>query len=187
MRLANELRARPGVLPLGVRDGGRRLASRHQPVRPARRAGGEGQDPADPRLRRGSASGTRSGSADELFAQAQPGDYVAILAFVNPTAENAQTGAARAASSASDRLRGHARVRAALPALHRAAAQGRPADRAASCRSSTTPATRSRSRTSRSGSASSSARRRPGTSRRCKSAAAGSRASVSRRSRCSSA
>jgi glucose-6-phosphate isomerase len=29
-----------------------------------------------------------SGSADELFAQAQPGDYVAILAFVNPTAAN---------------------------------------------------------------------------------------------------
>ena len=28
-----------------------------------------------------------SGSADELFAQAQEGDYVAILAFVNPTAE----------------------------------------------------------------------------------------------------
>jgi phosphoglucose isomerase-like protein len=28
-----------------------------------------------------------SGSADELFAQARPGDYVAILAFVNPTPE----------------------------------------------------------------------------------------------------
>jgi glucose-6-phosphate isomerase len=28
------------------------------------------------------------GSADELFAQARPGDYVAILAFVNPTAAN---------------------------------------------------------------------------------------------------
>ncbi|MFL5925803.1 MAG: glucose-6-phosphate isomerase [Gaiellaceae bacterium] len=28
-----------------------------------------------------------SGSAEELFAQAQPGDYVAILAFVNPTAD----------------------------------------------------------------------------------------------------
>jgi transaldolase / glucose-6-phosphate isomerase len=28
-----------------------------------------------------------AGSADELFAQAQPGDYVAILAFVNPTRE----------------------------------------------------------------------------------------------------
>jgi hypothetical protein len=27
------------------------------------------------------------GSADELFSQAQPGDYVAILAFVNPTPE----------------------------------------------------------------------------------------------------
>jgi transaldolase / glucose-6-phosphate isomerase len=27
------------------------------------------------------------GSAEELFAQAEPGDYVAILAFVNPTAE----------------------------------------------------------------------------------------------------
>jgi transaldolase / glucose-6-phosphate isomerase len=30
------------------------------------------------------------GSTDELFAQARPGDYVAILAFVNPTAENAE-------------------------------------------------------------------------------------------------
>jgi transaldolase / glucose-6-phosphate isomerase len=29
-----------------------------------------------------------SGSADELFAQARPGDYVAVLAFVNPTAAN---------------------------------------------------------------------------------------------------
>jgi hypothetical protein len=28
------------------------------------------------------------GSREELFAQAEPGDYVAILAFVNPTAEN---------------------------------------------------------------------------------------------------
>jgi hypothetical protein len=28
------------------------------------------------------------GSAEELFAQAEPGDYVAILAFANPTAEN---------------------------------------------------------------------------------------------------
>ena len=30
------------------------------------------------------------GSVDELFAQARPGDYVAILAFVNPTAKNAE-------------------------------------------------------------------------------------------------
>ena len=33
-----------GVLPLGVRDRGRRLDPRDQPVRPARRPGGEGQD-----------------------------------------------------------------------------------------------------------------------------------------------
>jgi glucose-6-phosphate isomerase len=31
-----------------------------------------------------------TGSVEELFAQAQPGDYVAILAFVNPTEENAE-------------------------------------------------------------------------------------------------
>ena len=38
------LRPRRGVLPLGVRDGGRRAHARDQPVRPARRAGGQGQD-----------------------------------------------------------------------------------------------------------------------------------------------
>src|SRR5439155_22031035 len=31
------------------------------------------------------------GSADELFAQAQPGDYVCIQAFVDPTAEAERT------------------------------------------------------------------------------------------------
>ena len=38
------VRARPGVLPLGVRDRGRRLDPRDQPVRPAERPGREGQD-----------------------------------------------------------------------------------------------------------------------------------------------
>ena len=42
------LRARPGVLPLGVRDGGRRLDPRHQPLRPAGRPGREGQDQCRP-------------------------------------------------------------------------------------------------------------------------------------------
>ena len=46
VRVADAVRARPGVLPLGVRDRRRRLDPRHQPVRPARRAGGEGQDEA---------------------------------------------------------------------------------------------------------------------------------------------
>ena len=49
------VRARAGVLPLGVRDRRRRVDPRHQSVRPARRAGGEGHDHADPRLGRGSA------------------------------------------------------------------------------------------------------------------------------------
>ena len=44
--------ARPGVLPLGDRDRGRRRDPRHQPVRPAGRRGEQGQDPrADRRLR----------------------------------------------------------------------------------------------------------------------------------------
>ena len=38
------VRARRGVLPLGVRRRRRRRVSRDQPVRPARRPGGEGQD-----------------------------------------------------------------------------------------------------------------------------------------------
>jgi transaldolase/glucose-6-phosphate isomerase len=41
----------------------------------------------------------RSGSADELFAQARPGDYVCIQAFVNPTAD-AETQLARLAEQA---------------------------------------------------------------------------------------
>ena len=44
--------ARPGILPLGDGDRGRRLDHRHQPVRPARCRGQQGQDPrADHRLR----------------------------------------------------------------------------------------------------------------------------------------
>ena len=76
--------------------------------------------------------------------QARPGDYVAIQAFVDP-ARGARARAARRARPR-DRLRRHARPRPALPALDRAAAQGRAADRPASSRSSTTPATSSRSR-----------------------------------------
>ena len=46
------LRHRRGVLPLGVRNGGRRVAHRHQPVQPAGRPGGEGPHHGDPRARR---------------------------------------------------------------------------------------------------------------------------------------
>ena len=92
-------------------------------------------------LASGGADVLAEGSADELLAQAQPGDYVCIQAFVNPTDANEQTDArARRARARGDRLRRHARLRPALPALDRPAAQGRPERRASSCRSSTTPA-----------------------------------------------
>ena len=49
---ARPVRARPGVLPLGVRDRRRRLDARHQPLRPAGRAGGQGPDEPGARGRR---------------------------------------------------------------------------------------------------------------------------------------
>ena len=52
VRLPDAVRARAGVAPLGVRDCGRRARARNQPVRPARRAGGEGQDERGSRRRR---------------------------------------------------------------------------------------------------------------------------------------
>ena len=83
---ARPVRAGAGVLPLGVRDRGGRLDPRDQPVRPAQRAGGEGQDERGPRRRRNPDVEPR-GSLDELFAQAQPGDYVAVQAFIDPARE----------------------------------------------------------------------------------------------------
>ena len=85
VRRRRPVRARPGVLPLGVRDRGRRLDPRHQSVRPARRAGGQGQDEArcsPPATSRGRAGGLGRGA---VRAGAKPGDYVCIQAFVNPT------------------------------------------------------------------------------------------------------
>ena len=126
--LVDPLRARGRVLPLGVRDRRRGARARDQPVRPARRAGREGQD------ERGAGGGTsrtssRAGSLDELLAQAQAGrDYVCIQAFVDPAREDEL--APLVARGARDRLRRHERARPALPALDRPAAQGRPEHRA---------------------------------------------------------
>ena len=69
------------------------------------------------------------GSVDELLAQAEPGDYLAVQAFVEPDGGGraAHRGRARALPG-----RGHRhdrRLRAALPALDRPAAQGRAAER----------------------------------------------------------
>ena len=70
------------------------------------------------------------GSVDELIAQGGPGDYFCVQAFVEPTDE-----AERRIEAIRERARAAgmvttARVRAALPALDRAAAQGRPGQRA---------------------------------------------------------
>ena len=71
---------------------------------------------------------SRRGRSTSSFAQARPGDYVAIQAFVDP-AEEERLRAARRARSRGDRLRRHVRARPAVPALDRPAAQGRRADR----------------------------------------------------------
>ena len=67
------------------------------------------------------------GSVEELFAQARPGDYVCVQAFVNPTTRTT-AGSPRSsrACAAGDRLRRHPRLRPAVPPLDGPAAQGRP-------------------------------------------------------------
>ena len=87
VELERPVRARQGVLPLGVRDRGRRARARHQPVRPAERPGGEGPHEGAARPRRRAAA-RAGGVAEELFAQARDGDYVCIQAFVEPSAAN---------------------------------------------------------------------------------------------------
>ena len=94
-----------------------------------------------------------AGSAEELFAQANEGDYVCLQAFVNPTPKRRPSCRARGASEAGDRVRRHARVRAAVPALDRAAAQGRAADGALSAGGRRHRRRARRSPASRSGSA----------------------------------
>ena len=67
--------ARPGILPLGDGDRGRRLDHRHQPVRPARCRGEQGQDPrSDHGLRedRGTARGEAVFHRRQLRALRRP-------------------------------------------------------------------------------------------------------------------
>ena len=113
------VRARRGVLPLGVRDRGRGPRARDQPVRPAGRAGGEGQDERGARGGRAGRSSRRR-SLDELLAQAGEGDYVCIQAFVDPARE-ARARAARR------------RARARRAASSRAASARATCTRPASC------------------------------------------------------
>ena len=75
----------------------------------------------EPRVRRSTSSSPRR----------RPRDYVCIQAFVDPTAARSERDSRALAARArrGDRLRRHARLRAALPALDRPAAQGRPEHR----------------------------------------------------------
>ena len=147
-----------GALPLGVRDSGRRLRDRDQPVRPAGRRGVQDRDArADGRVRaarqaaRRNADPQRSTASPSTRTSATPrrcrprrartrssgmlkahlgrigrGDYAALLAYLEMT-PGARAGAGRdppddQGSHASRHLR---RLRAAVPALHRAGVQGR--------------------------------------------------------------
>ena len=151
------VRPRQRVLPLGVRDGGRGRDSRDQPVQPAERAGGQGPNGHDSRRRR-EPRGRARGRSTSSLAQAQPGDYVAVQAFVDPAEEErlraVSSTAARRRPAASSRS-GSARGTSTRPASCTRAARRS----AASCRSSTTRARSWRSRASRSALAASSTRR----------------------------
>ena len=89
------------------------------------------------------------GSIEELLAQAQEGDYVCVQAFVDPSTE---LDAARRPPPPRERLRRHARLRPALPALDGPAPQGRPEHRPLPAGRSTTRATSCRFPASRSAS-----------------------------------
>ena len=66
---------------------------------------------------------------DDLLAQVQPGDYLAIQAFVDPGSPGGRAHRGRPGRAARPAAGGdHRRPRAPLPALDRPAPQGRPAN-----------------------------------------------------------
>ena len=95
------------------------------------------------------------GSLDELFAQAQPGDYVCLQAFVEPDARTPRRRCSRSRRGRARRPAASSRTASGRATCTRPGSCTRAARRpGSSCRSSTTPATSSRSRASRSGSGS---------------------------------
>ena len=122
---------RAPVLLLGVRGGDSRLGAGHQPLRPTQRAGGQGRHRACADRRRPRSARRRGGRA--AGAARRPGAAVLLrpagLRRALAPVRRRGRGAAR------DHPRRHRcghdlRLRTALPALDRATAQGRPADRA---------------------------------------------------------
>ena len=123
---------RADLLLRRVRDRHRRLGAGHQPVRPAQRAGGQGRhQPRAGRGRRGparrrpttscarcSAASARRATWRSWATSSRRADFDAAVSELRQVV--------RDATQVGDDVR----LRAALPALDRPAAQGRPADRA---------------------------------------------------------
>ena len=123
-------RPRPDLLLLRVRHRGRRLGAGDQPVRPAQRAGGQGQH------RQGARGGHAGGPARTArspscsTAWRRPA-YLAIMGYLPyDDAIDAAVAELRAALIERSRRRDHVGLRPALPALDRPVPQGRAADRA---------------------------------------------------------
>ena len=139
---------------------------RHRRLRPAERAGVEGQhqEGAGAVQEQGQAAAggvdagveARRAGSRRCSSSAKPGAYFAIMAYTTRTpASEAAIAAIRTAVRDRKHIATTAGLRAALPALDRPAAQGRPARPACSCRSCRTtprtcrfPASRSASRSS---------------------------------------
>ena len=128
------------------------LDPRDQPVRPARRAGGEGQDERGPRRRR-RADSSREGSPDELFAQARGRLRLHPRLRRPDPGERAASSPSSPSARATRGLRRHPRLRARATSTRPGSCTRAGRRPGSSCRSSTTPATSSRSRVSRSASA----------------------------------
>ena len=128
-RAGRPVRPRLRVLPLGVRDRGRRRDPRDQPVRPAERPGGEGPNGHDP-LR------TWPGSPRDRALAGRRAHRPGARGRLRRRSRRSSTRRKRRGSQAlvdrvreRDELRRHVRARPEVPALDRAAAQGRRADR----------------------------------------------------------
>ena len=98
-------RPRPHVLLRRVRHRGGRLGARHQPVRPAERAGGEGQHQQGARRLRQTAAARRRGRrTTRRCGAARPGssrrNYVAIMGYLEPS-RRVRHGGRRAADARS--------------------------------------------------------------------------------------
>ena len=109
-----------------------------QPVRPAQRAGGQGQHEARARGRARRTIPTGIGRATRSRASRRR-SYVAILAYAPPSdgARRSASPSCARADPRRDEGDDDVRLRPALPALDRPVPQGRPADRRCSSSSST--------------------------------------------------